>query len=230
VLKILLYAPGNAEGLDIMMELLQSLDLHKLWVLLPVSSGIDLLSSGIGDMLADALERTRILLHNHHSDGGSVVFLGMDSPELPLEEIVTAMLNPSDAFLCPANDGGYGMLSVPPQAPLTIFQNVRWSQALTAVSQIKALTDCNIPVKLGRLMHDMDELEDVKGLAERLCRVRLGEMDSPNNDVLLRSSGASRLPPTTGSCEHTWTTLVSLGLTAQQEGMYAIRQDAFSSK
>lgn len=234
VLKVLLYAPGNAQGLDIMMKLLQYLNLHEQWVLLPVSSSMDLLSSSIGDMLTNSLERTRALLQNHHGSHGSVVFLGMDSPELPLEEIVTALRNSSEAFLCPADDGGYGMLSLPPHAPCaTVFQDISWSQSLTAVSQLKALTDCGINVKLGRLMHDMDEPDDVQALAERLCRARSqpsSSMEESNDNVLLRSSSvALSMPPMTGLCERTWNILLSLGLIVQHDGgMYEIRQEAFS--
>lgn len=113
-----------------------------------------------------------------------VVFLGMDSPELKLLEIVkglrlattTTSVEPSDdahqrpsAFLCPSDDGGYGMLCVPSSSVKRgIFQNVLWSHPLTAVSQLKALTDACIPVVLGHLMHDIDETEDVHKLCERL--------------------------------------------------------------
>lgn len=233
VLKVLLYAPGNAEGVKLMMELLVSLNLHEHWVLLPVSSSTDLLSSGIGNILTNALERVRTLLRNHHSSNGSVVFLGMDSPELPLEEVVTSLANTTKAYLCPANDGGYGMLSVPPHAPLSIFENVRWSQSLTAVSQLKALTDCNVDVKLGRLMHDMDEAQDVQALVERLCQLKSlskeGRVDESNDDVLLKSSSGASMAPTTGTCDHTWNTIQSLGLIQQHNGKYEIRQEAFSS-
>lgn len=230
VLKVLLYAPGNAAGLSIMMQLLESLDLHNQWVLLPVSSATDLMSSGIGDMLADALERTRALLANHHSTG-SIVFVGMDSPELPLDEIVNSLLNPAIAYMCPANDGGYGMLTVPPHAPSRVFENIRWSQSLTAVSQLKALTDLNIAVKLGRLMYDMDECEDVQGLAERQCAIQnTGIAAESLNDVLMKSSGDATIPLATGACEHTWTFLQSLGLIVQENNKSMVRKDAFCLK
>lgn len=228
MLKVLLYAPGNAAGLAIMMQLLQSLDLHNLWVLLPVSCGTDLLSCGIGEMLSDALERTRTLLANHHCTG-SVVFLGMDAPELALDELVTCLQNPSTAYMCPAHDGGYGMLSVPPHASPCVFEHVRWSQSLTALSQLKALSDCHIPIKIGRLMYDMDEAEDVKGLAERLCQVQNGNIETYIlTDVLLKSSGDTTLPPTTGTCHHSWNILQSLGLILEQNGTYMVRSDGFS--
>jgi len=218
------------------MGILQSLKLDD-WKLLPIME-TDLLSSDVGASMADALHRARLLVHEQ-DENASVLFLGMDAPELPLDEIITALSHPSHAVLCPASDGGFAMLCIPPEAPLRVFENVRWSQSLTAVSQLKALTDCNVPVRLGRLMHDMDEADDVKALAERLCRARSGDIVDDQaeraNDVLLCSSGLSRLPPSTGKSEHTWNTLVALGLVEDTTGgdkevtVYGVRQSVFAA-
>lgn len=176
------------------------------WLLLPMQSKVDLQSSDLGDLLEHALERAReqirIILGIHKQrtrkllDGnGSVVFLGMDSPVLPLDDIVTGLgiipsatassddghdavstsccvCSSTEALLCPADDGGYGMLSVPAIADAhETFQGVHWSHPLTAVSQIKALTDqlgVLSSVRVGTLMHDIDEPEDVTKLCQRL--------------------------------------------------------------
>ncbi len=75
------------------------------WVLLPMKSteskGVDcvsdLTSSSLGGKLADALERTRELIKMtkrctnpsaNSNANEAVLFLGMDSPELPMEEVV----------------------------------------------------------------------------------------------------------------------------------------------
>jgi glycosyltransferase A (GT-A) superfamily protein (DUF2064 family) len=49
---------------------------------------------------------------------GGVVFWGMDSPVLPLDDMVAGLLLSTNkqARLCPADDGGYGVLCVPPHA------------------------------------------------------------------------------------------------------------------
>lgn len=133
------------------------------------------------------------------------------------------------------------MLSVPPHAPCPeIFQNIPWSQSLTALSQLKALTDANVEVRLGRLMHDMDETEDVKKLAQRSCRAKnYGVVDPEesqgnNSNVLLTSSGLCQLPPANATCEHTWNALVSLGLIESKvvEGSpkYRVREDSFAPR
>mmetsp|Transcript_10623 Transcript_10623/g.21923 ORF Transcript_10623/g.21923 Transcript_10623/m.21923 type:complete len:449 (-) Transcript_10623:132-1478(-) len=206
----------------------------------------------------------------------AVLFLGMDSPELPLGEIVRGLqlsrggkylvrehkypmpqpqtqqptpqsqprqrhAHTGKAHLCPANDGGYALLSLPPSAPPSrIFSNVRWSHPLTAVSQLKALTDAGVDVSIGRLMHDVDEAEDVRDLAGRLSVFRRrggrgsGKVDG--GDVVGRdgnggngegvevedglttfSSGVDEtLFPNAsswgGMCPYTWKALVELGV------------------
>lgn len=135
---------------------------HTQWDLLPMLTR-DLNSSSLGSQLEDALIRTR------HLQSGPVIFIGMDSPELPIDEIISACRNPEQALLCPSADGGYGLLSVPQSADASkVFADVRWSDSLTAVSQLKALTDAGVPVRIGRLMNDIDTPEDVQDLCERL--------------------------------------------------------------
>jgi hypothetical protein len=118
-----------------------------------------------------------------NATSGPVIFLGMDAPELPLDEISTSIdLGQStrekgdedtpnqlgQAYLNPAGDGGYGMLCVPSHAPSSIFEGVRWSCPLTAISQLKALSDKRINVTIGSLMRDVDNAEDLMNLAIRL--------------------------------------------------------------
>ena len=49
----------------------------------------------------------------------------MDSPDLPLDELLNGLLCASpphnQSFLCPTHDGGYGMIAVPPRAPIQVF-------------------------------------------------------------------------------------------------------------
>ena len=240
------------------------------WILLPMKSSApttnatdlkqkqfadasesDLASSSLGDKLVKALEQTRALikmLKSSNSKIGSneaVLFLGMDSPELPMEEIVCGLLQSNDqptnsepadncisveskaycgkAHMCPANDGGYGLLSVPKHAPAKIFSSVRWSNSLTAVSQVKALTDCNVQVTLGKLMYDVDEPEDVKSLISRLASSRndinknicSGRKSQTDDSLSNFSSGVGTFVATSISetyPHHTWKALTDLNL------------------
>ena len=202
-LKILVYAPGDSSTGSRMTKILESLGLSCCpsesytprkdnttnWVLMPMMSS-DLTSSSLGDKLMDSLQRVRELT----DDGSPVLFLGMDSPELPIDEIIRGLEIASNkdrprAHLCPANDGGYGLLVLPSCAPTSVFSGIRWSCALTAISQLKALSDAGIDVSIGRLMHDIDEPEDVRSLAKRLsspCSEVAASVG--NDDVLLRPS------------------------------------------
>jgi glycosyltransferase A (GT-A) superfamily protein (DUF2064 family) len=150
--------------------------------------------------------------NNNSLGGSSVVFLGMDAPELPLPDIVAALTQELDgdspllslssssyysttrSLMCPADDGGYGMLSLPPAAMAHhVFQGVLWSHPLTAVSQLKALTDQHqhndesdsprpqLSVTLGQLMYDIDEPANVHALCQRLLQQQLQPPPSPSS-------------------------------------------------
>ncbi|KAL9184155.1 hypothetical protein ACHAXT_002241 [Thalassiosira profunda] len=194
------------------------------WVLLPMKSSSaangnkeaqsegasksDLTSSSLGDKLADALVRVRGLLAKgslRNNPNKAVLFLGMDAPELPLEEIAHGLQLSSGngkAHMCPANDGGYGLLSVPKHAPSDeIFSSVRWSDPLTAVSQLKALTDNGVDVSIGKLMYDIDEPADVQELAKRLAphpnkQSNIAtEVQTAKDALATQSSGISTICP-----------------------------------
>lgn len=167
------------------------------WLLLPLKSvGKKLQSSNLGDLLEDSLIRAResLLRSAPGAVQGSIAYLGMDSPSLPLEDLASGLrIDHETAILCPADDGGYGMLTVPAAAdPKQTFAcGVHWSHPLTAVSQLKALTDQRIDVRIGRLMHDIDELEDVERLVERVKLQFSSEDPQPREAMLLETSSTS---------------------------------------
>jgi glycosyltransferase A (GT-A) superfamily protein (DUF2064 family) len=209
--KILLYAPPTLQGLEGMKSILDSLESETKtdWTLIPMLSR-DLQSSHLGHLLTDALVRVREIQSNV-----PVMFLGMDSPEVPLDEVVHAIHStPAVATLCPAGDGGYGMLCVPSNTDAKqVFEGVRWSNSLTALSQLKALTDMNVPVRLGRLMHDIDTPDDVQALVDRLKQssdnIR-ASLPGDEVDVLTRSTFPAG--PRECNCSYTRKTLEELGL------------------
>lgn len=235
VRKILLYAPGTPHGLERMEVILAELGLKTAsrhedseshenfcaWNLLPISK-TDLRSSDLGAKLGDALARVRVLEAsridsetNRHRKHG-VVFLAMDAPILPLDDIVSGLRcssmttagietkkkiekeTPPLATLCPAEDGGYAMLCVPPNAdPSRTFLSASsaaasscmyWSHPWTGMSQLKALTDQNIGIRIGKIVQDIDEASDVEALC-RYLKVRFlppsegGEHEDENDSI-----------------------------------------------
>ncbi len=257
-LKVLVYAPGSSEGEARMKSILQSLNLSITsicegssrgvfdgWILLPMASGAskaDLTSSSLGSKLEDALDKSRQLLAKVHEmvatqqTNEAVLFLGMDAPEIPLEEIVHGLQTSSKrnkAHMCPADDGGYGMLSVPRNAPSSrIFHGVRWSNKLTAVSQLKALSDCNVDISIGKMMNDVDEPDDVIRLAQRLICSRDSNQDdkSEGKDDVLESlssdiGSAIRDTDATKDCQYTWKALLDLNVITKSSGEACLNND-----
>ena len=229
--RILLFAPSARK--DSMDQILEELGLHDQWTTIPMleeDGPNNLQSSDLGQKLTHALVETRGRRNDDNNKGGPVIFLGMDSPEVPLDEVASALTNPDQVLLCPALDGGYGLLSVPAHVnahgvflPLSSSESSssRWSTSLTAVAQLKALTDAKATVRLGRLMQDMDEQQDIESLCQRFqqhdestetsssASTEQQNQTAENQDCLLRSSsGGTSL---TASCTHTRDALRKLG-------------------
>jgi Uncharacterized protein conserved in bacteria (DUF2064) len=240
VVKILLYAPPTDHARTTMRELLQTLNLLNDWQLHPVKPIVDgcvqqqphnVHSSQLSTILSHAVDVGRQQQHHPSNVATTVILLGMDAPELPLAEIVAACrfdpsrrLYHSAALMCPAADGGYGLLVVPPLAPAqSIFDGVLWSHELTALSQLKALSDQGVATVIGPLMHDIDTAHDLDQLVQRLESRTVSEsslddrgcLSKPSALVQRRSTGSSDhgpMEPSFVSCHYTRKVLVDLGL------------------
>jgi Uncharacterized protein conserved in bacteria (DUF2064) len=238
VVKILLYAPPTDHARTTMRELLQTLNLLNDWQLHPVKPMVDGVqqphnvhsSQFLSTILSHAVDVGRQQHHHPSNVATTVILLGMDAPELPLAEIVAACdpsrrLYHSAALMCPAADGGYGLLVVPPLAPAqSIFDGVLWSHELTALSQLKALSDQGVATVIGPLMHDIDTARDLDQLVQRLESTTASEssldgrgcLSQPSALVQRQSTGSSDhgdpMEPSFVSCHYTRKVLVDLGL------------------
>ena len=97
--------------------------------------------------------------------------MGMDSPEIGPAHVADALSRArrgASAYICPATDGGYTLLALPPAAPNKVFQGVEWSTERTCLSQANAIAKCGIPVLVGPVFDDIDEVGDLMGLRDRL--------------------------------------------------------------
>jgi Uncharacterized protein conserved in bacteria (DUF2064) len=244
--KILLYAPPTDHAHTTLRELLQTLTVLEDWQLHPVPPPIAIVagqtvvhnnhsSHNLSHILSHAVDLGR---RQHPSDvATTVVLLGMDAPELPLAEIVAACCcrtrcNAAAALLCPAADGGYGLLVVPPPCAATpapapiesLFRGVLWSHELTAVSQLKALSDQGVAIVIGPLMHDVDTAHDLDQLVQRLESKAVSEvtplddgsscLSRPSALAQQQSNGIDfdRMEQSSVSCHYTRKVLIDLGL------------------
>lgn len=142
------------------------------------------------DLLCYALD------HVSQRGGRTCTFVGSDTPDLPVQEVLIGQSLASRevgplslakrCYVVPAEDDGYVLLTLPlplhapallpspssslppgsPHAPL--FSSVQWSSPLTLASQVAALAAWGLLVHQGREVYtDMDEEEDLLALLER---------------------------------------------------------------
>jgi glycosyltransferase A (GT-A) superfamily protein (DUF2064 family) len=156
-------------------------------------------------------------------DTASLLFVGADAPELRVADLRDALsLMEGEALLCPAQDGGYGLLGVAVSTSNSnrhmldgLFQGVLWSHPLTALSQVRAAQLAGYgPVRLGPIMRDVDVPEDVTNL----CRRLMGQSteDPSHDDTSVADSEFGCLPALStsapGQCRYTRQALQELGL------------------
>ncbi len=137
-------AQGTEEGLE----------------LLPIPSVVQrTASSNLTAVLTHALEQGK----RHVNAYSSITFVGSDCPHLPHAEVERGVRIASDggAYLVPASDGGYVLLSLPVSCPLGVFQDVEWSAENTLESQLARLTAVGVHTTVGTIYYrDVDEPED----------------------------------------------------------------------
>jgi glycosyltransferase A (GT-A) superfamily protein (DUF2064 family) len=236
--KVVLYAPPTAEALNELRDLLEGLaeDRRKdgsSEIATNAEGGATSRSHGwtLLEMQRAALQDTDLshaltaasqtIVSERFPDTSSLVFVGADAPELRVEDVRDALsLKEGEALLCPAQDGGYGLLGVAVSSNNrhmldALFRGVLWSHPLTALSQVRAAQLAGFgPVRLGPIMRDIDVPEDVTNLCQRL--MRQSTEDAPPDDASVADSefGCLRAPSTSapGRCRYTRQALQELGL------------------
>jgi len=103
----------------------------------------------------------------------SVVFLGTDSPTLPLEYVAEAFtsLETADVVLGPATDGGYYLLGCARRVP-PIFHGISWSTNRVLRETVAALSDPQWRVALLPPWNDVDTLADWQMLCGHVAALR----------------------------------------------------------
>lgn len=93
--------------------------------------------NSLGHILADVLDNLRIHYNTRYlflyNEARflyllSVTFIGSDTPYLPVQEVLEGQAiverSRSEAYLCPAEDGGYVLLTLSSSASPSVFNNV----------------------------------------------------------------------------------------------------------
>ena len=120
------------------------------------------LTSNLTDVLRYALTQAQ-----SQDEYRAVTFVGSDCPQLPPHELRRGEeeARKGRAYLVPASDGGYVLLSLPSGAPITVFDGVEWSTEGTLVSQRAALERAGMTVVVADGSYvDMDEPADAHAL------------------------------------------------------------------
>ena len=118
------------------------------------------------------------LYSNKYNINGSITCIASDSFDIRLSHLNLCLLHSNNhrAYIIPAIDGGYVMLSCPyldatniiyknarndKNGNVKIFNNVHWSSNDTCISQIEAFKNCGIDcVKSKEILMDIDEIDD----------------------------------------------------------------------
>lgn len=161
VTRTLCYTPP--ESAQAVQSLLDSESLGTIWRCRPQCK-----EPGLGARLAVALRdlQSNSDSLNERNTSTSVTFIGTDCFDLFPARVqcavdsVTATSSPSpspSAYMLPALDGGYVLLSFPLNAPLSIFDDIPWSSDKTAAVQKVRLQQAGLRCVLGETLLDVDD-------------------------------------------------------------------------
>lgn len=159
--KFLLFAPRSAE--QRLLSLLTEIGLtNNEYHLVPMRDS-NLSTSNLGDKLSGCLLDIRSAPYFIQ---GTTCFIGSDCVELRHHHINTAdththCTEKETSYIIPAEDGGFVLIDLPAMASPKVFDNVQWSTANAAESQMAAIEKCGIKaVKSDKVLADVDEMED----------------------------------------------------------------------
>lgn len=114
----------------------------------------------VGESFADRLARA----HLDADAGHGVVQVGMDSPQIRADDLITAsgQLRDHPSVLGPAEDGGWWLLGVRRGSDASGLATVEMSTASTATHTIEILPG---PTAMLRVLRDVDTWEDARTVA-----------------------------------------------------------------
>eukprot|EP01084_Bolivina_argentea_P249956 418598_1 len=180
--KFVLFAPkDNKPKFE---SLLKQLQLTAKYHLIPMIDS-NMKTSNLGNKLSGCIQDIQ---SNSYNINGSICFIGSDCLELRIKNIITANnythSNKNNAYIIPANDGGYVMIDLPPNVSPKVFDNVLWSHEKTCESQIASIQKCGINViKSDLILADVDDIQDWFRLCNNFGILWEKQMDDNKNCI-----------------------------------------------
>ena len=177
----------HAAFLDDLLERLREGDfeLRLAWAL---DAEDELPAGGIRQQGDDLGERLYRALSEGARDGSSVMALGSDHPTLPLaliHEAFERLERGAGAVLGPAEDGGYYLIALRPDAvDPRLFEGIAWSTDRVLPATLERCGSLGLAVELLPPASDVDTPEDLRRLAARMSSDDLG---CPRTRELLRA-------------------------------------------
>ena len=98
--------------------------------------------------------RVHIYIHKYH------LWVWITSTGIAFLQGSNVAIN-GGVFICPAEDGGYVLISLPSSISSEVFEGVEWSTSNTLLSQIDVVKLYGMDVEIGDTFCDVDEEEDV---------------------------------------------------------------------
>lgn len=136
------------------------------WRSIDLPGGIEVTTQGDGDLGA----RMARIARRADAQGEGLLLIGTDCAEMSptLLRDAAARLVDVDAILHPTADGGYAVLGLNRYHP-RLFMDIAWSTGSVANTTVERLAELGWRAHVGRILHDIDEPDDLKWLTNRDC-------------------------------------------------------------
>lgn len=145
------------------------------WRGIDLPADIGITAQGDGDI---GVRMARIA-RRAHAQGEGLLLIGTDCAEMSpnLLRDAATLLDDTDAVLHPTLDGGYALIGLNRHYPW-LFDDIPWSTERVAELTLRRFAMLGWSVEVGRMLHDIDEPEDLRWLDARMRLESIPELTS----------------------------------------------------